>query len=154
VVVTDQLISWARWVEWRIGLYSGLEANYFSRHIPPVLNEMSIDGAIRLVMSFGLLEDIVQSVRVASWKTVKNQIVVGVIERGLSRLQQLDSSLNSLGEMGSLVHLPILERMRTDGVDSADVINATHLVSALKRKPYGTWDRRVKLPQGQLSLFW
>lgn len=153
-VVTDQLISWVRWIEWRIGSYSGPEGGQFPRHIPQVLNEMSLDGAMRLVVSFGLLEDSVQSVRVASWRTLGNRGVIGVISRGLSRLHELDSSWDSLGDVGSLVHLPILERMRSDGVDSADILNASHLVSALKKKPYGTWDRRVKLPHGQLSLFW
>lgn len=151
--VTDQLVSWVRWIEWRIGSYSGPETGSFAKHIPQNLNEMSLDGAMRLVMSFGLLEDSTQAVRVAAWKTLRNPGVIGVIERGLSRLRQLDGTLALLGEVGPLVHVPILERMRSDGVDSSDILNATYLVSALKKKPYGTWDRRVKLPHGQLSLF-
>jgi hypothetical protein len=153
-VVTDQLITWVRWIEWRIGLYSGQESEGFARHIPLVLNEMSLDGAMRLVISFGILEDAMQTIHVAAWKLLDNCGVIGTVARGLSRLSQIDSSLDSWGQVGSLVHMPILERMRSDGVDSTDIMNATHLVSALKKNPYRTWDRRIKLPHGQLSLFW
>lgn len=151
--VTDEQTSWARWIEWRIGVYNGPAGNRFVTHIPQILNEMSLDGAMRLVMSFGLLEDSLKAVRVNTWAALSNESVARVISRGLARLHRLDSSLDLLGDVGSLVHMPILERMRSDGVDSTDITNASVLVSALKNNSYGNWDRRAKLPHGQLSLF-
>jgi hypothetical protein len=106
------------------------------------------------VVSFGILEGSGQFVRVATWHTLSNQGVSDVVERGLSRLRRVDSSLESLGNVGHLVHIPILERMRSDGVVATDVLNVSQLVTALKKKPYGSWDRRVKLTNGQRSLFW
>ena len=152
-LVTDQLIAWVRWIEWRLGLHIDSDGEIFSGHIPQILNEMSLDGAMRLVVSFGLLEDPAQSVRVGSWRTLGNEGAIGVVTRGLFRLGQLDSSQDSFAEVGTLVHLPILERMRNDGVESADILNASNLVAALQNKSYMSWDRRVKFPHGQLSLF-
>jgi len=153
-VANDQLLCWVRWIEWRLGIYNGAEGARFAKLIPNVLNAMSLDGAMRLVIAFGILDGPLQSVGVATWRRLNNQGVIDVIKRGLSRLHQIGDSLESLGDIDSLVHLPILERMRSDGVEAIDVQNASQLVTTLKKTPSGTWDRRVKLTDGQLSLFW
>jgi hypothetical protein len=153
-VANDQLLCWVRWIEWRLGIYNGAEGARFAKLIPNVLNAMSLDGAMRLVIAFGILDGPLQSVGVATWRRLNNQGVIDVIKRGLSRLHQIGDSLESLGDIDSLVHLPILERMRSDGVETIDVQNASQLVTTLKKTPSGTWDRRVKLTDGQLSLFW
>lgn len=153
-VPDEQLLCWVRWIEWRLGMYCGPEGARFAKFIPNALNEMSLDGAMRLVVAFGILDQPTQAVGVSTWRRLNNREVADVIKRGLSRLLLSNDSLESLSEVGSLVHLPILERMRSDGVETTDLMNASQLVTALKKTPYGTWDRRVKLTNGQRSLFW
>jgi hypothetical protein len=152
-VATDQLKAWGQWIEWRLGASIELDGGAYAKHIPKILNEFSLDGAMRLVLRFGLIEDHAHSVRVGTWRSLENMGVIGVVTRGLSRLEQLENSQEVFFEVGSLVHLPILERMRSDGVEPADSVNAANLVLALKNKSHESWDRRVKFPQGQLSLF-
>lgn len=85
-VANDQLLCWVRWIEWRLGIYNGAEGARFAKLIPNVLNAMSLDGAMRLVIAFGILDGPLQSVGVATWRRLNNQGVIDVIKRGLSRL--------------------------------------------------------------------
>ena len=121
--------------------------------VPGILNELSMDGAFRLIEAFGILRNPDEQLRVAVAAARSSAGMVGVIVRGLERLALIDGCLDKVRDIAPQVHVAALERLRTQAVDPADVNCAALLLRKLGHRSDCQVDKRGRHVRGQLTLF-
>lgn len=142
--------SWTRWLEFR--LHSGdPEKVITAEHVPEFLSFLTIDGATALVLAFGLAKDPGTSIR-PKW-CVPLPVVPGhaAIERGLERLRTIEGQIHRAKLWADHVDIPILERLRRNGLTAADRECARKLLAYVTRPRDAR--RGGRYSSGQQELF-
>jgi hypothetical protein len=118
-----------------------------------MLNELTLDGACRLVEAFGLLRKPDDQPLVAAAAARSIAGTVGLIVRGLERLAHIDGRLQRTREIASHIHIAALERLRTNAADTVDANCAAVLLRHLGDRSDCDVDMRGRHARGQMALF-
>ena len=142
-------------MERRLGFAVSAEAALAAQvaSVPRFLDELSLDGAIRLVEAFGILRVVADPPRAAARAACLQQGRAGLIERGLERLEEIDGSPERVLARAEFIHVPALERLRATGVTQADSKCAALFLRYLRAPASEAADRRGRHGRGQLFLF-
>ena len=148
------VIDWARWISRRLAptRVSAREAA-IQLAVPRMLDELSLDGAFRLVEAFGLLQKPDEQPRVAAATARSIAGAMGVIARGLERLAFIDGSLERVRDIAPQIHIAALERLRASAVDPVDASCAALLLRHVADRSDCDVDMRGRHPRGQMVLF-
>jgi len=148
------VFDWTRWVALRLAwpLGSVVEAGG-QLSVPKMLNEMSLDGALRLVMAFGLLQRPDQQPRGAATAARSIEGAVGVIARGLERISLIEANLRRIRDISPQIHLDALERLRARAMCAADMNCASLLLRHVADRSDCDVDMRGRHVRGQMTLF-
>lgn len=148
------LTGWAKWLADRLAASTAAVRETRNQcNVPRMLDQLSLDGAFRLVEAFGLLRSPDERPRVAATSARSVAGVAEVLVRGLERLAMVDGSLNRVRAMSPHIHIAALERLRAQAVDPADANCAALLLRHLGDRSDREVDMRGRHPRGQLSLF-
>lgn len=146
--------DWALWVARRLAP-SGTPGNEARTQpsIPRILEQLTLDGAFRLVEAFGLLQkpDDPPSVAAATARSIAGAIEV--ICRGLERLTLIDRDVRCVRDLSAQIHVSALERLRTQAVDANDANCASVLLRHVGDRSDGDADMRGRYVRGQMTLF-
>jgi hypothetical protein len=123
--------------------------------LPPCLRQLSPDGLLAIVYSFGIREN--EDSRVSGADTVlapsPSQVAV-IVQRGLGRLQDIRPFEDACSRrLRGVVHVEGLERLGRRSASSSDRAAAIALrdwVTGVPRSGYSVVGRRIR---GQLDLF-
>ena len=121
--------------------------------LPPLLRDLTLDGAYRLVEAFGLLKcsgDPVRSVRHAS---VNVSGVGEMLVRGLKRLFALGRAESIAPEAFDTVHVPVLIELANAPAAETDGQRAAWLLEIHRDHRRSDVRRVGARPQRQLPLF-
>lgn len=111
--------AWTKWLDDRLAR-PGSDDSDESSLIPRMLNCLSIDGATALAFAFGIL-DRPTTTGNTSKKNARTVLYVSeTLQRGLSRLAEVDGAPHLARRWSPYVHTPTLERLRRKGVTDAD----------------------------------
>lgn len=148
--VTD----WVQWVAGRLAP-STVASRETGGHlaVPRMLNELTLDGAFRLVEAFGLLQKPDEQPLVASATARSIAGAVGLILRGLERLALIDGRLQNVRDLAPQIHIAALERLRAHAVDPVDASCAAVLLRHLGDRSNCDVDMRGRHARGQMALF-
>lgn len=144
-----RILTWCAW------LTSRLANQAFGRNehdrLPFTLDALSIDGAFRVLLAFGLLEDQQQTADLRKRRGTDE--LAPVISRGLRRLQafELEDQLGS--SSWGLIHIPALESLARRSVLEADHMFASSLLARWHSTRFNKQDMRGRFSRGQRSLF-
>lgn len=148
------VIAWVDWVAARLAPSSvasreteGLLA------VPRMLNELTLDGAFRLIEAFGLLQRPDEQPLVAAATARSIPGAVGLIARGLERLAHIDGRLQKVRDLAPQIHISALERLRAHAADTADANCAAVLLRHLGDRSDRDVDMRGRHARGQMVLF-
>lgn len=145
------LQTWLNWVE--AVLQGDASATQdATRELPPLLRDLTLDGAFRLVEAFGLMTEAGGPVRDVRHSSARLADVGAMLVRGLRRLFDM-GRVNDIGPNSfDLVHLPILNEM-LDAASGTDGNRAAWLLDVHRAtQPSGL--RRVgSRPRRQIPLF-
>jgi hypothetical protein len=144
--------GWVEWLECRL-LNSESYKSAASYGLPTFLGSLSIDGAFRVVVAVGLLPDVNCPLSQASAWATTSIGMAEIVSRGIERLLCLGNRLSDISSIEPLIHLPILERMRTNGASSADINCASVLLNYLRAGSKTHFEQRGRYLRGQLPLF-
>jgi hypothetical protein len=143
------------WLEWAEAIFQGdaAAAQQASRRLPPLLHDMTLDGAYRLVEAFGLLERPGAPVRNVRHSSARLFEVGAVLTRGLRRLFEVGRAENVEPQSFGDVHLPVLAELAEDPAAETDGHRAAWLLDLHRAmRPSGV--RRVGArPRRQMPLF-
>ncbi|MFT7776519.1 TniQ family protein [Roseateles sp.] len=147
-----ELNFWLRWVD-AVLRGDAPAAQDAMGALPPLLHDLTLDGAYRLVEAFGLLEapgDPVRNVRHSSAGLVE---VGGVLVRGLRRLIDLGQAETIAPDVFDTVHLPVLAELADEPAAELDGQRAAWLLD-VHRANRSPGVRRVGArPRRQMPLF-
>lgn len=143
------------WLDWAEPVLQGDAgaAQEAARQLPPLLQDMTLDGAYRLVEAFGLLEQPGDPVRNVRHSSARLLDVGGVISRGLRRLFEAGRADSMTPQAFDTVHLPVLGELAEDPAAETDGQRAAWLLDVHRAvRPSGV--RRVGTrPRRQMPLF-
>lgn len=146
-----RISNWLKWAEIRLGNVD--TADSAARYgLPSFLSSLSIDGAFRVVLAFGLLRTETESPGQASQVARSSIGMTQIIARGLERLLELSSDFGNICTFKPVLHVPVLERMKATSMNSADAQCASLLIELLRPEghPESKWQRRVF--KGQMAF--
>lgn len=147
-----ELRIWLNWVDAVLQADAAATRDAMGR-LPPLLHDLTLDGAYRLVEAFGLLEvpgDPVRNVRHSSASLAE---VGGVLVRGLRRLSDLGRAETIPPQAFDAVHLPVLGEIADEPAAETDGQRAAWLLDA-HRAARASGVRRVGArPRRQMPLF-
>lgn len=148
------VIDWVQWVAGRLAP-SPIASREAGGHlaVPRMLNELTLDGACRLVEAFGLLQKPDEQPLVAAATARSIAGAVGLIVRGLERLAFIDGRLQRVREMAPHIHIAALERLRANAADTVDANCAAVLLRHLGDRSDCDVDMRGRYARGQMALF-
>ena len=152
IAVSDMNARWLTWIEQRVT--AGADAVVqLEPGMARVLSQLSLDGAVRLVEAFGLLDEAGRLTRTGARVTART--MAEIYERGLRRLAQADSDLEAVTRLAPLIHLPLLERLRSTAVAASDARCAALLLELARVRASGSSPCGMsgRYPRGQLSIF-
>lgn len=143
------------WLEWAEAVFQGdgAAAQEDSRRLPPLLHDMTLDGAYRLVEAFGLLEQPGAPVRNVRHSSARLSEVGAVLTRGLRRLFEVGRAESIGPKSFDDVHLPVLAELAEGPAAEGDGQRAAWLLDLHRAmRPSGV--RRVGArPRRQMPLF-
>lgn len=147
-------LAWALWVRARLstGAAPGQEDG-IRVAVPRMLDELSLDGAFRLVEAFGFFEEADEQPLAAASTARSIAGAISVIVRGLERLMLIDGNLGWVRDLGPRLHIAALERLRAYAVDAADANCAALLLRNLGDCSGRDVDMRGRHARGQMALF-
>lgn len=147
-----ELIAWLEWVEAVLCGDAGV-ARSASLRLPPLLQDMTVDGAYRMVEAFGLLERPGAPVRAVRHSSVGLSVVGAMLTRGLRRLSEVDRAEGITPQAFENVHLPVLTELAEEPAADVDGRRAAWLLDVYRAmRPSGM--RRVgSRPRRQMPLF-
>jgi hypothetical protein len=147
-----ELIAWLEWVEAVLSGDTGV-AKSASRRLPALLQDMTLDGAYRLVEAFGLLERPSAPVHDVRHSSVSLSAVGAMLTRGLRRLSEVGCAEGIAPQAFEGVHLPVLAELAEEPSADADGRRAAWLLDVYRAmRPSGV--RRVgSRPRRQIPLF-
>lgn len=148
------VIDWVHWVAARLAP-SAIVSHEREGHlaVPEMLNELTLDGAFRLVEAFGLLQKPEEQPLVAAATARSIAGAVGLIARGLERLTLIDGRLQKVRDLAPQIHISALERLRAHAADTADANCAAVLLRHLGDRSDRDVDMRGRHARGQMVLF-
>lgn len=147
-----ELAVWLRWVE-AVLQVDAAAARGAMRELPPLLHDLTLDGAFRLVEAFGLLEQPGDPVRNVRHSAASLAEVGGVLVRGLRRLFELRRAEAVAPHTFDAVHLPVLGELADDSAAETDGQRAAWLLD-IHRAARSSGVRRVGArPRRQMPLF-
>ncbi|WP_457324102.1 TniQ family protein [Roseateles sp. P5_E11] len=144
----------APWLDWAEAVLQGDDtAPHAMRRLPPLLQDMTLDGAYRLIEAFGLLESPGDPVRNVRHSSASLTQVGGVLVRGLRRLTELGRFEAVAPQAFDVVHLPVLAEIADEPAAETDGQRAAWLLDIHRAsRPPGV--RRVGArPRRQMPLF-
>ncbi len=146
--------AWVDWVVARLApsSVSSLETEVHLA-VPRMLNELTLDGAFRLIEAFGLLQRPDEQALAAAAAARSVAGAVGMVARGLERLALIDGRLPKVRELAPLIHVSALERLRSHAADAADANCAAVLLRHLGDRSDRETDMRGRHARGQMVLF-
>lgn len=148
------VIGWAQWVSERVATSLGTSVEAEGHPpVPKMLNELSLDGAFRLVEAFGMLTRADEQPRAAAANARSVAGAVEMIARGLERLSLIDGRVHRIRDLAPQIHVAALERLRASAVEAVDSNCAALLLRHLGDRSGCHVDMRGRHPRGQLSLF-
>jgi hypothetical protein len=148
------VIDWALWVERRLTTPTATARDPgLTPAVPRMLNELTLDGAFRLVVAFGLLQRQADQPLAAAATARATDGAIRMIVRGLERLSLIDGSLQRVRELAPQIHVAALERLRTHPADSVDANCAALLLQHLGDRSDRHVDMRGRYVRGQMTLF-
>ncbi len=148
------VIGWAQWLAGRLDQPSGASRETeVNLAVPRMLNELTLDGAFRLVEAFGLLQRPDQQPLAAAATARSVSGVVALIVRGLERLALIEGRLQKIRDLGSQIHIAALERLRAHAADTVDAKCAGVLLRHLGDRSECDIDMRGRYARGQMTLF-
>ena len=150
--LSTRAAAWTRWLESRLG-FSQEHANAKEASLPLLLDRLSVDGASRLVEAFGLLRKPADSTSGATAAARTASGCAAMIERGLRRLAVVDGDPAAMRLLVDEVHLPALERLRSNATCDADSACAALLLRKLQFPQAADVDMRGRHGRGQRRLF-
>lgn len=148
------VIDWVQWVAGRLAP-SPVASRESGGHlaVPRMLNELTLDGAFRLVEAFGLLQKPGERPMVAAATARSIPGAVGLIVRGLERLALIDGRLQKVRDLAPQIHIAALERLRAHAADAVDANCAAVLLRHLGDRSDCDVDMRGRHARGQMVLF-
>jgi hypothetical protein len=146
------LPSWIRWIESRLANRDGIvDPSDFG--LPCLFGSLSIDGSARVVCAAGLLPNSNASPGTPSRLSRTSVGMAEILARGLNRLAGLDRDFSNLPVLRSILHIPALERMRSQAISPADETMAEILMGILAYQPNGAPPRPGSARRRQGVLF-
>ncbi len=150
--LSEHVTNWVNWIENRLLFPSGFMPAAHNG-LPAFFDSLSIDGAFRVVVAVGLHAEADCAMAKSSALAATSRGMTHIVRRGIERLHCLGNNLADIYSLRTLVHLPILERMRVSGVSVADQNCASVLIDYLRGPSRPALDPRGLYVRGQLSLF-
>lgn len=148
------LVEWSRWVAKRLTAGTASESVTETQcTVPRLLEELSLDGAFRLVEAFGFLQKPDEPPLFAAATARSVAGAVGVVDRGLERLMLIEGDVQRVRDLGPQVHLAALERLRSNATNVADANCAALLLRYLGDRGDRNIDMRGRHARGQMALF-
>jgi hypothetical protein len=148
------LIGWVHWVAARLAppsvAFPGGEGHLV---VPRMLNELTLDGAFRLIEAFGLLQRPDEQPLAAAAASRSIAGAIGLIARGLERLALIDGRPHRVRALAPQIHISALERLRAHAADTVDANCAALLLRHLGDRSDCDVDMRGRYARGQLVLF-
>ncbi len=147
-----ELVAWLEWVE-AVLLGDAGVARSASLRLPPLLQDMTVDGAYRMVEAFGLLERPGAPVRAVRHSSVSLSAVGAMLTRGLRRLSEVGRAEGMALQAFEDVHFPVLTELAEEPAADVDGRRAAWLLDCYRAmRPSGM--RRVgSRPRRQMPLF-
>ena len=145
----------AVWLSWAEAVLQGdaAAARDAMRELPPLLHDLTLDGAYRLVEAFGLLEQPGDPVRNIRHSSASLAEVGGVLVRGLRRLSELGRAEAVPQHAFDAVHLPILGELADAPAAETDGQRAAWLLEIHRAaRPSGVRGVGAR-PRRQMALF-
>jgi hypothetical protein len=130
------LSPWIRWIEHRLADQGGL-VRPTDFGLPDLFSTLSIDGSLRVAVAAGLLPDDLASPNTPSKRSRTSLGMAETISRGLTRLARLTRDFSNLADLRPVLHLPAIERMRTQSISPADETTAEIFLGCLGYLPHG-----------------
>lgn len=121
--------------------------------LPPLLHDLTLDGAFRMVEAFGLLREVGDPVRNVRHSSTKLPEVGSVLVRGLRRLSDIGWADNIAPESFDLVHLPILNELVDASASEPDSRRAAWLLDIHRATRSSGMHRVGTRPRRQMPLF-
>lgn len=147
----ERVSNWIRWNEVRLeNPETTIPAETFG--LPKLLSPLSIDGALRFVLSIGLQPHPAAMEHADDRRHLSSKGTCALVGRALGRLSAIGDQPDNLASLGPLAHQPALERLRSHGISESDRRFAAWLLAILRegRDAASGSGRRQR---GQLSLF-
>lgn len=147
-----ELHIWLNWVDAVLQADAAPARDAMNR-LPPLLHDLTLDGAYRLVEAFGLLAapgDPVRNVRHSSASLTE---VGGVLVRGLRRLMDLGRAETVAPQAFDVVHLPVLGELADEPATEADGLRAAWLLDIHRAARPSGFRRVGARPRRQMPLF-
>ncbi|WP_293499628.1 TniQ family protein [Roseateles sp.] len=121
--------------------------------LPPLLHNMTLDGAYRMIEAFGLLKAPGDPVRDVRHSSAKLPEVGAMVVRGLQRLWDIGLARDVAPKAFDVVHLPVLRELADEPAAEGDGQRAAWLLD-LHRATRPTGQHRVGArPRRQMPLF-
>jgi hypothetical protein len=148
----NRVVDWINWIEIRLADASAIwPASSFG--LPGVLDNLTIDGAYRLVLATGFLASPGEPISSATERARTSIGMAEVISRGLDRLVAIGREPRDISALEPVIHLPVLERMKTHSVAPKDSSCANFLIDCLRQQIGNNSEKRGRYRRGQLPLF-
>lgn len=147
--IDPTILTWCAWVESHLANQdSGRDR---CEYLPLTLDALSIDGAFRVALAFGLLEAQYQTVDLRR-RWGPNELTK-ILSRGLVRLQDFERQAKPSPSSWNLVHIPALEALARRSVLEADYLFTSSLLAIWHSTRFQKQDMRGRFSRGQGSLF-
>lgn len=151
-LLEPELHAWICWAE-AVLLGDVVAAQDAIGGLPPLLHNMTLDGAYRMIEAFGLLKAPGDPVRNVRHSSAKLPEVGAMVVRGLQRLWDMGLARDVSSDVFDVVHLPVLIELADAPAADADGQRAAWLLN-LHRATRSTGQRRVGArPRRQIPLF-
>lgn len=151
-LLEPELHIWLNWVDAVLHVDAAAACDAMNR-LPPLLHDLTLDGAYRLIEAFGLLAAAGHSVRDVRHSSASLAEVGGVLVRGLRRLNDLGRAETVPPQTFDVVHLPVLGELADEPAAEADGQRAAWLLD-IHRTARQSGNRRVGArPRRQMPLF-
>lgn len=148
----SELCSWLRWTEAVLhGDAPAVQDAMFK--LPPMLRDVTLDGAYRLVEAFGLLSEPGDPIRDVRHSSAGLTEVGGVLARGLRRLTAIGRAEDLATETFDAVHLPILRELADNPAAEADGQRAAWLLDVHRAGRLSGVGHVGTRPRRQMPLF-
>jgi hypothetical protein len=147
-----ELVRWLSWTE-AVLLDDAAAARAAMGELPPLLHDLTLDGAYRLIEAFGLLKTPGDPVRSLRHSSAKLTDVGGMLARGLRRLAEYGRADGIAPSAFDWVHIPVLRELAEDPASETDGLRAAWLLDVQRAaRPAGPL-RVGTRPRRQIPLF-